>query len=219
MEFCAKCGKKGETVEGLCDKCYSEEHPALVSFKDVKVSVCENCGKGVFKNKWTKFNSVKDVIVKAVKEGVKGDKKIKVNPIVKKGERKGEVEISVVGSDEEYIIPYEIRYVTCPVCDREDSEYYEGVLQLRDVNEEVVNFCVNDVKKQKEKGVFFTKLEELKNGVDFYCTSNGYIRSLGNKLKKKFGGEVKISPHLYGRDKQRSKDLYRLNVLFRMEKS
>lgn len=217
MKFCAKCGRKGETKEGLCDRCYSEEHPSLISFKDIKVSVCSNCGKGLFKNKWTKFGSVKDVVKKAVKERIKGDRKVVIAPMIKKGERKGEVSIKVIGMDEGYVIPCSVNYVVCPVCSREDSEYYEGILQLRDVSREVINYCMNDVKKQMEKGIFFTKIEELKNGVDLYCTSNNYIRSLANRLKKKFKGEVKISPHLYGRNRQKSKDVYRLNVLFRMK--
>ena len=220
MEFCAKCGRKGETIEGLCEKCYSEEHPSLVSFKDVKISVCNNCRRYLSKNRWIGFSSLKDIIKKVVKENIKGNKKIIVNPVMKDEKSKkviGEVKIKVIGEEEEYIIPYEINYVTCPICSKKDSGYYEGILQLRDVNNVVVDYCLSDVKRYKEKGVFFTKVDEVKNGLDLYCSSKRYIISLGNKLKKKFKGEVKTSKSLFSRDRQRSKDVYRINVLFRLK--
>ena len=95
------------------------------------------------------------------------------------------------------------------------SNYYQGILQLRDVNEEILSFVRNQIKKRGE--VFITKTVKLPNGFDLYITSQKFIRILGKKLKESFGGELKISAKLHTRNKQ-GKDLYRVNAMFRLLK-
>jgi len=93
------------------------------------------------------------------------------------------------------------------------SNYYQGILQLRDVNEEILDFVHNQLKKRDNVAV--TKTIKFPNGVDLYITSQKYIRVLGKKLKDSFGGELKISSKLHTRNKQ-GKDLYRVNVFFKL---
>ena len=93
--------------------------------------------------------------------------------------------------------------------------YYQGVLQLRDVNEEILNFVDNQIKKRGN--VSITKKVSHPNGVDLYITSQKFIRILGKKLRESFGGEIKISAKLHTRSKT-GKDLFRVNVLFRLSK-
>ena len=95
------------------------------------------------------------------------------------------------------------------------SDYFQGILQLRDVNEEILSFVHNQIKNRG--GVAITKTVKFSNGVDYYITSQKFIRILGKKLKESFGGELKISSKLHTRNKQ-GKDLYRVNVLFRLAK-
>ena len=223
MDFCAKCGIKGKTKEGLCDKCNSEENPSMISFKDVKLSICKNCKKTLIKYQWIRFNSLTDAIKRVVLENVKGTKKVIVNPIIEEKQQsekvKGEVHVIVPGIEEEYVIPYELNYVLCPNCAKMKREYFEGVLQLREVNQEVINFCLNDIAKHKHKGgIFFSKTEDVTNGIDMYCSSNKYLINLGKKLKKRFKGEQKTTARLFSKNKQTSKDVYRVTVLFRQEK-
>lgn len=101
---------------------------------------------------------------------------------------------------------------------KQKREYFEGILQLRDIKQEVTDFCLEDIEKHSEKGgIFFSKTEEVKNGVDFYCSSNKYLMHLGKKLKKRFKGELKTSAKLFTKNKQTSKDVYRVTVLFRQK--
>ncbi|MBI2102013.1 hypothetical protein HYT53_05380 [Candidatus Woesearchaeota archaeon] len=93
--------------------------------------------------------------------------------------------------------------------------YYQGILQLRDINEEIIGFVQNQVEKRGE--VAITKAVKLSNGVDLYITSQKFIRILGKKLRESFGGELKISSKLHTRNKQ-GKDLYRINALYRPSK-
>ena len=57
----------------------------------------------------------------------------------------------------------------------------------------------------------------MHNGVDFYITSQKFIRILGKKLKENFGGELKISAKLHTQSRQ-GKELYRINAFFRHAK-
>ena len=95
------------------------------------------------------------------------------------------------------------------------ANYYQGILQLRDVNEEILSFVRNQIKKRGD--VFITKTIKLPNGFDFYITSQKFIRILGKKLKESFGGELKISAKLHTRNRQ-GRDLYRVNAMFRLLK-
>ena len=94
-------------------------------------------------------------------------------------------------------------------------DYFQGILQLRNVNEEILSFVYNQIKKRGDVAV--TRTVKYPNGIDLYVTSQKFIRLLGKKLKDSFGGELKISSKLHTRNKQ-GKDLYRVNVLFKPSK-
>ena len=93
--------------------------------------------------------------------------------------------------------------------------YFQGILQLRNVGDEVVSFVHNQIEKRND--VAITKTVRFSNGFDLYMTSQKFVRILGKKLKESFGGELKVSSKLHTRNKQ-GRDLYRINVLFRPAK-
>ena len=95
------------------------------------------------------------------------------------------------------------------------ANYFQGILQLRDVNDEILAYVRNQMNKRDD--VFITKTVKFPNGFDFYITSQKFIRILGKKLKENFGGELKVSSKLHTRSRQ-GKDLYRINVMFRLLK-
>ena len=95
------------------------------------------------------------------------------------------------------------------------SDYYQGILQLREVNDEIMGFVNNQIKKRGNVAV--TKTVRFSNGVDLYITSQQFIRAVGKKLKESFGGELKVSSKLHTVNKQ-GRELYRVNVLFRLSK-
>jgi len=93
--------------------------------------------------------------------------------------------------------------------------YYQGILQLRDVNHEITDFVHNQIKKRNDVAV--TKTVRYPNGLDLYLTSQKFITILGKKLRESFGGELKVSSKLHTRNRQ-GQDLYRVNALFRLSK-
>ncbi len=91
--------------------------------------------------------------------------------------------------------------------------YFEGILQLRNPNKEVVDYIKKEIKK-KEK-VSISDIKKVRGGLDFYLTSNKYLLKLGEILQKQFGGILKTSSKLHTRSRQTSKEVHRVNVLFR----
>ena len=93
--------------------------------------------------------------------------------------------------------------------------YYEAVIQIRPKDKEILSY----VRKQisKKKGVQISKEEFHKHGIDVYVTDQKFARNLGQKLKKAFKGELKITKSIHTKDRQTSKEVYRGTILFRRE--
>ena len=95
------------------------------------------------------------------------------------------------------------------------NNYFEAILQIRPFNKEVLDYVVKQVEKNDQ--LLIAKIEELKEGVDFYMSSQRQTISLGKKLKRVFNGEIKITRKLHTLNKQTSKNVYRVTVLFRLK--
>ena len=98
--------------------------------------------------------------------------------------------------------------------EQKNQNYYEGVLQLRNANEEVLDFAIKEIEKSQSAAI--SKVREIGTGFDLYITRQKFLRSLGNKLQKHFGGQIIASRRIHTRNRQTSRDIYRINVLFRL---
>lgn len=87
--------------------------------------------------------------------------------------------------------------------------YFEGILQLRNPNEEILNFMTNQIQKNKQK---LAKTEELKQGIDMYFQNKKFMASLATKIIKEFGGKTKKTATLHTKNKLTSKELYRQTI-------
>ena len=52
--------------------------------------------------------------------------------------------------------------------------YYQGILQLRQADDDVVDFMINLVNNRED--VAITKMTKVRGGVDYYITSNKFLR-------------------------------------------
>jgi len=92
------------------------------------------------------------------------------------------------------------------------NNYFQGILQLRNVDESIMEYVLSQFEKHK---IGIAKIQEFKNGFDIYSASNKFSRKIAHKLKNEFGGQVKESPKLFSKSKLTSKNIYRLNVLYK----
>lgn len=94
-----------------------------------------------------------------------------------------------------------------------NAQYFEGILQLRNPNKEVKEYVISQI--EQNDNVFVSKIVKVRGGYDYYLSSNRFLKTLGYKLRKAFGGELKLSSKLFSRDRQTSKEIHRVNVLYR----
>ncbi len=97
-----------------------------------------------------------------------------------------------------------------------NDQYFEAKIQLRPYDKEVFDYIMREI--DKRKGVFVSKIDELKTGVDIFMSDQRFARRLGKMLKDKYKGELKITRTLFSQDKLTSKLIYRGTVLFRLKK-
>ncbi len=220
MKFCPRCGKKGITGE-FCSKCHAEMIGSILEFREIEIKVCPLCMKYLLKNKWVRFDSLEVAVRKAVKENMKKRINAAITPLLPeiqfKPGRKYEFEAEIAfPHNEKYYIPVRLEMVRCRRCEKQGTSYYEGILQLRSPTKEIIEFVRRDVERNSRRGVFITKEKKVPKGIDLYITSQRYIQQLGHRLHKRFGGILKISPSIYSRDRQTSRETHRVNVYFQM---
>ena len=96
----------------------------------------------------------------------------------------------------------------------DNKDYFEGILQLRNVDDEVIDFVVKEIEKTED--IQIAKVKKVTNGHDIYISRQRFLRSLGNKLQGKFGGQLIMSKKLHTRSRMSGRELFRVNALFRM---
>ncbi len=207
MGFCPNCGKK--TERGFCDDC----RPAVeLKIKDINVRLCAVCGKYFYKNKWV-AGKTEDAILRIAKDAVKDNAKIIIDlPELKKNPGiKTEVEIQIEKEGDVFNVPAKLEFTYCDGCAKQQGEYFEGTMQLRNVNQEMLDFVH---KYLKNNNSFASNIEEKKDGYDLNISDQRKLQSLGQQLKKTFGGNLKISIRQFTQDKLTSKQIYRVNALY-----
>ena len=96
------------------------------------------------------------------------------------------------------------------------AEYFEGQLQLRRVNDEVLSYIHKKFHTQNIQ-VPIQKVHSQGN-IDYWVSSKKLLHKLAKELKNKFGGISKESEQLFSFDHLSSKNIYRLNVYYEMHK-
>ena len=89
-------------------------------------------------------------------------------------------------------------------------KYYEAILQLRSISQEVVDFVQKQLIILKLQ---VAKVAEVKGGVDYYLADNTLSKILGKKLEAHFGGKCVTTATLH--TIKDSKEKYRTTILFR----
>jgi nonsense-mediated mRNA decay protein 3 len=217
--FCPKCGKRG--IKGdFCSECVEKD--TKLQFKDIVIKKCLSCDRFMIQHKWQSFKTIDEGIISAVYAKIKNPKNVlldiepKYGPLKDKPGASQDIELMITAEDEEFTIPAKIDFTVCPNCSKEGTQYFEGMLQLRNTTPELVDYVLKDIQAHKSEGVHITKEEERKGFADIQLTSAKYMRALGKRLVQRFNGELTETCRLFSRDRSTGKDIYRISVLFKM---
>ncbi|MBD3209656.1 hypothetical protein GF367_04555 [Candidatus Woesearchaeota archaeon] len=210
MPFCPKCGKRIPHHQTFCD----EHRPVRLEVKPFDIRVC-GCGALFAHNRWMTPKSMEASAAKLIKEHIK--QKATVNivslPLPEKRGQKTEGEAVATYEGEDYPLTFTVKQQRCDKCARKGTHYYTAKLQLRDPPAGALGFIEEAMQPLAAKGVSINKVEETPRGPDLYVTHKAAARQLADKLVRKYGGTMKTSEQLFSRNKQTSKNVYRLNVV------
>jgi NMD protein affecting ribosome stability and mRNA decay len=210
MSFCPSCGKK--TEKSFCDACRPTEELVV---KDISIKLCIFCKSHMHKNRWAVTRHLKETLEKLARDNIKDNKTLKLNAIIPNIRYNPglseKFELEVTRDSEVFIVPGIIMMTQCDNCTKQQGEYTEGTLQLRNINEEILNFVY---KFGKENNFFITKTSRISDGYDLDITDQKKIQTLGHQLEKYYGGILKVSPRLFSKDHSTGKDVYRVNVYY-----
>jgi NMD protein affecting ribosome stability and mRNA decay len=209
MEFCPGCGKKSKSI---CKDCKPERE---IKTKDINLKLCCFCDKYFFNNKWVAYNDLNLVIKKVATESVKESEKFSVKPNLPEFKINPgvnvEFDIKISFVDDEFIIPANIEVTYCNNCAKQQGDYFDGILQLRNIDKEIKEFVEDYLIENK---IFSPKQTKLKNGYDIKITDQRKIQKLGQILQNTYGGILKINAEHFSQDRQTSKYVYRVNIYF-----
>jgi NMD protein affecting ribosome stability and mRNA decay len=207
MAFCPGCGIS--TEKGFCDKCRPRSE---LRIRDIDIKVCASCRKFFHRNKWMASGSIEEAVSKVVKDFVKD--KYDVKPIlpdysIGPGSRVDfEVELT---NDDDFVVPGQLFFTYCDICSKKQGKYFEGTLQLRKVNDEVLDFAESYIESHN---MFIAEKRKTEDGFDLDISDQRKLQTLGQALHKAFGGDLKVSVRQFTHNRLTSKQVYRVNVLY-----
>lgn len=207
MGFCPSCGKKTES--GFCEDCRPVSE---LKIKDITFKVCAACNRYFYKNKWDS-GSLDSGVTRIVRDAIK-DSEASVTfdlPALKGPGLSEDFEIEIIKDKDTFTVPAKLTSSYCEPCSRKQGKYFEGTLQLRKVNDEVLDFIENYV---KQNGFFVADKKETKDGYDLDISNQKKLQTLGQQLKKTFGGTLKVSIRQFTHNRLTSKQVYRVNVYY-----
>jgi len=218
-KFCPKCGKQDvDFYEGLCLECYKEENKFTEPPNKIDVETCRKCGYWKYRGEWKK--ATQDLLKKFVKDAFEtnlfkakysvelSEEEVKVN-LKGKADFQGLIDI-----EEDYSIPINFEEELCPVCRKIQNKKYKVELQIRrkeDHDEEkfkeVDEFINSDMRRMYKRNhkahAFWQK--RIQEGKNYYFGYQETANRIKNRLKKRFGLQMKVSTRKAGRDREGKK--------------
>jgi len=225
MRFCPRCGK--ENIRGeYCSACSLIINPLPKDWKYLAMTFCSSCGATLEKNKWRPSKDIAATISAQFSRRLKLDRDVRVTPILddlKTGPGvTQEIEIEVKAPKHGlYGIQARVSFTLCPKCGKLGTDYFEGILQVRsadgdEIRKDMLEAVRDEIARHAPRGVYCTKEDVVRNGMDFQLTSQKHVQTIGRRLHEELGGILKINPRIFTRNKQTSKDVFRINVLLEL---
>jgi len=235
--FCPKCGEADqEIISSICKSCFLKELILAQIPDGIEITVCAHCESQLVSGKWYELElSDEEIILNTINKHITLNKyaeNVEIN--VETLSARGSIikcivhlKADVLGETilQDYKINVKIIRTVCPECSKFASGYYEAVIQFRADNrvpdEEVASvdaLIAENIDKisRKNRRAYISERAVLKEGIDYYVGSYKVAKRLASNLKDHFGGVIKESPRLMGRDKSTGKDLHRIWISIRI---
>ncbi len=211
--FCPKCGKT--IKEGVfCEDC----KPRIIDFKKSEIKICCVCDKIFSHGIWKKVNNLRDAVIKEINSKIK-QKDIIINidklPDSKPG-IKAECVAEIIQDKVTHEVPFTIEMTYCPRCSKQGTQYFEAILQIRNISESRRKIIEQEMKKEAKQGNIVNKAVTQPKGIDYYMTSRRSMPKLAQRILEKTGGISSLNPRLFSLDHQTGKEIYRLNVFLEL---
>lgn len=219
VRFCAFCGKtEGRFIENLCLHCYFKREMGRSVFS-IKAALCPSCLSYRVKGKWFKpsSKSLSEIIEEIIEKGIEINLpselrgaiafKLSSEPLhLKDGNNRLTLNVSYMEPgltlEEQVAIVFNFKFETCPPCLKARKEPKEAVLQFRSFNGKIDAQMRKKIlsiieKEARLKGISH-KVEEKKRGFDVKLSSQGFARSLAQKMKDLLNADLKETFKLKG---------------------
>ncbi len=220
---CVVCGKEIDSGY-ICGKC-AVERLEVVDIRPFEILQCSRCEAVKIGRKWLHVG-----IEKAIEDNIFKNSRIIEDFDVKNvridlSSNTVEFEGTLYGDEVRVTtqLRYKIKKISCPKCSRESGGYYESIVQLRADNRDLRDYEIETTKRIIEEVLtvevdnemaFLSKVEERKEGVDFYFGSRDIGRKISRKIARELGGKISESKKLHTRIDGR--DVYRFTYLVRL---
>jgi NMD protein affecting ribosome stability and mRNA decay len=220
MVRCILCGNNEEFKEHLCRECYLKEHPIIKNIKPFSITKCSKCNKIKFKHKG--FSSFSEGLKKELISHIKLNQDYKFEDLILNSKEEKDtliVEMIIKAKvdnkkvEEPYSIVLPLNKTICPRCGNKNSEYFEGVLQIRCEREEILKEIIKEILSKPEL-VKISSLIKYEKGFNIQFRDITKIRKLVEELKKKFKGYSTYSNQVFSKDAQTSKEVLRTNIKY-----
>ena len=188
--------------------------------KAINLTLC-SCNKYVEKNQWKPYKGIEKLITDLVRKQVPNSKVIfKSLEIPMQLKEKKQFEVIAKTKKAEHVVDVVLKLAKCNLCEKEGTQYYEAVLQVRSNNYDILDKSIEHLQKRVEnlrhRGMFINQVERLDDGYDLYVTNKSIAQNLGRELQDLFGGEYRSSSRLFSKSRQTSKNIYRLALFVRL---
>jgi|GEM_PF-1243062 len=225
--FCPSCGTTTEELfEGLCRKCFLDHIELIQAAKRIQFGVCYDCGRARLNKFWQSFGSKNELVRNMAmrhSRALRGaELSIHYDDFIIKGKTEVPVTITAefesnlkrISKSKEMILV--IIPEICPDCSRLRGGYYEGIIQLRGINQEKMqDYIENAFSKfdKSEPNAFISKIEKLSEGVDLYIGSRAAGIKVSSEIRKIYNVDCTITHKIHGM--RQGKEITRTTILLR----
>lgn len=240
--FCPECGNtKSPIIEGICQNCFLKKISLLKIPENIEVTVCAHCNAKFEEGKWEESEiPEEEIIYRALERSINIDPHVDEDKIAIELEilqMRGTIAECYIEAKAEVFGEYiqqsfetqvRLRKDVCPTCSKQQSGYYETVVQLRADERELTEFETEKVDEIVDKTLanrydidklaYLVQKAKLKEGNDYYIGSYKSGKKVVEAIQEEFGGIIKESPRLISQDKSTGKGLYRIWISIRLSR-